>query len=258
MYKWSIIILVPFGLFACRETKEKTVEANRIVFSYPHAKEAIVFFSTIDSLEKYTGTDSMVIEDVRLNTSLFIGRLNQCDIGVQWFEHNLNVVFFQKINEKWIADTTVFYFETCYVKTEDMNGDQIEDMIVYSPSGSAGNLQNQVYLFHPSKRKFIHNPEYDLENVQYDTENHFLRSWRYAGVVHCQTKEKYVIKGEHVVFEGGITYCPDDETMGETGKLEYYTQKGDEKVVTKTVAGKFDKLYKIFDATFWDSKELYP
>jgi hypothetical protein len=255
---WSIFFLTPLFLLSCQQgetshTPAKTIEQTE------NAENGIPLFSVMDSMNKYANVDSIMLEGSRLYTNLFIGRANDRQLAVQWIEKKNCIVFFQKQNEAWLAtDTVDFYFEFCHIKFEDLNGDEINDAVVYSPAGSAGNLENVVFLFNPSTGSFQHNSDYDLPNVQYDRENKWIRSWWYGGATHCQTKEKYNMKGEHVVFDSGITYCPNDSTLGETGIIEYYKMNGEKKVITKTIPGKYDQLYKIFDSAFWNSKELYP
>jgi hypothetical protein len=252
-----LLFLLQLILFSCQPEKV-TVQPQEKVVHAENKKDSVLVFSVIDSLNKYSEADSMMLDEPRLFTGLFIGIANGINLGVQWLEKQNCIVFFQKQNENWLVDTVDFYFENYHIKFEDLDGDAVNDATVYSPSGSAGNLQNAVFLFDPGKKKFWHNEEYDLENVQYDKEHKFIRSWRYAGVTHCQTKEKYISKGGHVVFESGLTYCPNEETLGETGTLEFYKRKGEKRKVTKTKTGKAEELYKIFDKTFWNSEELYP
>jgi hypothetical protein len=120
-------------------------------------------------------------------------------------------------------------------------------------SGAAGNTENRVFLFDPKARSFKHNKYYDLPNVEYDSKNNFIKSWWFAGVVHCQEKWKYKITGDSLTFDLGVSYCPDEKTQGETGTIAFFKKIGDKEITTKKMSGKSDKLWSIFEESFWNT-----
>jgi len=128
---------------------------------------------------------------------------------------------------------------------------------VSTVSGSAGNTENVVFLFDSKQAKFRHNRYYDLPNVELDRKHQFIKSWWYAGVVHCQDKRKYRITGDSLTFNTGVSYCPNEQRQGETGTLEFYKLTDGKKTTIRKTTGDADKLMSTFVKALWDASDEF-
>lgn len=130
-------------------------------------------------------------------------------------------------------------------------------MRISTASGAAGNTENIVFLFDSKQAKFRHNCYYDLPNVELNRQHQFIKSWWYAGVVHCQDKRKYRITGDSLTFDTGVSYCPNEKRQGETGTLEFYKLTGGRRSTSRKTTGDADKLMGIFIKALWDASDEF-
>jgi hypothetical protein len=211
-------------------------------------------FSLTDSLEKYYSADSVLLIDDKLGATLFIGKANSCQYGV-WIIPDSILIFFQhRINESWsTTDTLRYKLIFSFAQQIDLNGDRLKDIRVSCISGVAANTENSVFLFDRGTNSFKHNAYYDLPNVEYDAENHFVKSWWFSGYTNCQEKGKYIITGDSLTFDLGVSYCPDEKTHGKTGTLKFFKKNGQKEITIKKVNGKSNKIWSLFTQSLWDT-----
>lgn len=250
----KLIMLFELTLFviSCQinQAKVKTTIEKR------EMKITSLSFSVVDSLYKYSNADSVLLVDDSLHATLFIGKVNDRNFAV-WVIPDSILVFFQhRSNSQWAAtDTLKYKLDFSFAECIDLNGDNIKDVRVSCLSGSAGNTENRVFLFDNNTKSFYHNKYYDLPNVEYDAKNKFIKSWWFAGVVHCQEKWKYKITGDSLTFDLGVSYCPDEKTQGETGTIEFYKKVGDKEVITNKLTGISDTIWNIFEQSLWNTSD---
>ena len=219
--------------------------------------KSTVPFSVIDSLNKYSAADSVLIVDDSTEAVLFIGKANEISFGVLACPDSL-LKFYQNVSNKWEAiDSFEYNLAVSFIDRKDLNGDKKSDVKISTLSGSAGNTENVVFLFDSKSKKFKRNKYYEMSNVEYDSISHFVRSSWFAGAVHCQTKYKYKITGDSLKLVLAASYCPDEKSMRETGVLEITKPQGNKEVVLRTVKGKSEKVWNEFEHTFWDSSESF-
>jgi hypothetical protein len=210
--------------------------------------------SVVDSLEKYYYADSVLIIDDSLHSTLFIRKANHCNYAVLVIPDSILIFFQHQTNENWKStDTLIYKLDFSFSDYIDLNGDGFKDIRVSCISGAAGNTENKVFLFEPKTNSFKHNKYYDLPNIEYDSKNNFIKSWWFAGIDHCQEKCKYKITEDSLTFDLGISYCPNEQNKGKTGTIEFFKQIGNKKITTKKISGKSDKLWIIFEQSFWDT-----
>ncbi len=214
-------------------------------------------FYLIDSLNKYSGADSLFITGGHL---YYVGRANKKDFAVA-LQNDSTIVFYQRVNATWDATDTLRSAEGGFgfhgVSVKDLNGDNRGDVIIaHDLIGSAGNTVNFVFLFDDRRNEFVHNQYYDLGNVRYISKSKLVGSSWFAGILHSQEKMTYKITGDSLTFNEGVTLfaletmAPDDTI----GTLEFYKMKGEKRIVTKRIHADIDKLWDVFDKTYWDGE----
>lgn len=261
MKNLSIILLIIslFLIVSCGNKKETSPKPEIKTDTIEKPKDSIIVestFSIMDNLNKYSNADSIRIESTNPRGSLCIGKANECSFAAWLPETSDTMVFYEKVNGEWQSTDSVnslwsFFDFDCM----DLNGDHYKDIRIRSYSNSGGNFDNLVFLFNAKSKTFKHNPDYDLPNITYDSTGKFIKSFWFNGVLHCQDKKKYRISGNHLIMEGGVTYCPNREDEGETATIEYYYMKGDKEIVTKKLEGTSEKMWKRFETALWDSKK---
>ncbi len=210
-------------------------------------------FNIIDSLIKFEGGRDTLLYDEALDATLFISKANNRHYGV-YVVSEKTLAFYQKLQNVWIATEEMPYeYPFSYAKGEDVNGDGVNDVRVACLSGSAGNSENTVFLYDKASGVFKHNKFYDLPNLAFDKKGKFIRSSWYAGAVHCQSKFKYKITGDSLIFDKGMSFCPDYDDIKKATFIEY-TRKGGERIVIDSIKGKAGKLWTKFEKGFWDSE----
>jgi len=220
--------------------------------------KSISAFSIIDTLNKYSNVDSLHIESKKPPGILHIGKANEISFAAWLPETNDTTIFYEKIDGKWTPTDTIESLWSFFdVDHMDLNGDGFDDIRLRSYSNSGGNFDNLVFLYKPESKNFKHNADYDVPNITYDEKGGFIKTYWFSGVVHCQDKKRYRISGDHLLMDGGITYCPNPDDEGETATIEYYQLNGNKKKITKKESGKGEDMWKIFETALWDSKPLW-
>jgi hypothetical protein len=224
------------------------ISTRNVASPYPNQK-----FSILDSLKKFGGGKDTLLIDEASDATLFIGRTNNKNFGV-YIVSDKSLQFYQETQLKWVKSPIINYnlmfsFATC----EDINGDNINDIIISCLSGSAGNTEDTVFIYDKKTEMFKHNESFDLTNVAYDKKGKFVRSSWYTSAVHCQTKMKYFIKGDSLAFGFGVSFCPDD-IDGSTGTLTHFKMRDNKRVAIDSLTGKSGKLWRKFEKEFWNSK----
>ena len=248
--KLYLVLGLTLFSFACqiKQTNFETTSEKNVVDSFSQT------FSIVDSLEKYYSADSVLLIDDAVGATLFIGKASSSNYAVFVIPDSILVFFQHRTDEQWRnTDILIYKLDFSFSDYIDLNGDGFKDIRVSSISGAAGNLENRVFLFENKTNSFRHNEYYDLPNIEYDSKNNFIKSWWFSGVVHCQEKWKYKITGDSLTFDLGASYCPDEETQGETATIDFFKKAGDQKIITKRLSGKSDNLWGIFEQAFWDT-----
>jgi hypothetical protein len=206
-----------------------------------------------DSLAKYQAADSLLLVNDSTHTVLHIGKAGTAKYAI-WLVDSTLIFYQQQSGRQWLAcDTLSYTLDFSFAQSTDLNADGVADVRISTISGSAGNTENVVFLFDSKQGRFRHNRYYDLPNVELDKQHKFIKSWWYAGVVHCQEKWRYRITGDSLTFEAGVSYCPNQKDLGNTGKLEFYKLVKKRKVTTKKYAGDAEKLMDTFIQALWDA-----
>jgi len=205
----------------------------------------------IDSLTKYLGKDSLYQFDLKL---LYTGRANNIDFSVLT-QTDSTFIICQKIQNHWTITDTLKMSTLINIDKQDLNRDKCLDLIVtFNVTGSGGNSENYVFLFDNSKKLFIHNQNYDLSNIKYDSITNLIETSWYSSVVNCQTKETYIISGDSLIFNKGIEFCPPNSIKNnKQSTIEFYKMKGNKRITTKRIIGDSKKLWPKFNETFWIS-----
>jgi len=211
-------------------------------------------FSILDSLKKFGGgKDTLLIDDVS-DATLFIGRTNNKNFGVYVVSDKSLALNEQNDKDKWVKSSTIRYnFLFSFATCEDINGDNLNDIIISSISGAAGNTEDIVFIYDKTSGMFKHNKSYDLTNISYDKEGKFVRSSWFAGVVHCQTKMKYRISGNDLILDFGIFFCP-DENDGKTATITYFNMKNNKRFIVDSLSGNSEQLWLKFEREIWNSE----
>jgi hypothetical protein len=252
MRKSSFLLWLVWLAAGCQTQRTDT----EIITNNSPAKTISPPFSVMDSLDKYADTDSILLGDERLGLFLFIGKINECNFSVLAKPNNEIVFFQRRASTQWIATDTVQDSPCCsFVRCLDLNGDGSKDVAIACIS--AANTTNKVFLFDNASKSFAHNKHYDLVNVDYDEKQRFVRSSWFAGIVHCQEKQKYKIVGDSLAFDLGISYCPNLETGNKIATVKFYKKIGNSKVTTKETSGEANKLWRLFQKSLWDTENSY-
>ena len=251
--KPNLLYLLLLSIFACG--KDTSVAEKAIL----HTEKEIIKdgFSVIDSLNKYTNKDSLLIVDNADDkySTLFIGKVEKHSYAV-WMESDSLLVFYQKPDAKhWSISNTFYYgMPVNYVEGEDLNGDRFKDVKLCSFNGAAGNTENRIFLYDPSSGIFKLNEFYSLPNIKYNEKGKFIQSSWFSGAVHCQEKYKYIITGDSLIFDMGATFCPNEADGGTTGTLEYYKKINGRRITIENRKGKSGRLCSKFENAFWNSE----
>lgn len=249
----SCLCLLFIGLSYKKEGVIATESLNKDV-SKTKISSIIKNFSILDSLKKFGGgKDTLLLDDAN-DATLFVGRTNNKNFGV-YIVSEKSLQFYQQHDNNYWAKSTVINYDNMfsYVSCEDVNGDNVNDIIISSLNGSAGNTDDTVFLYDRKMGAFNYNECYNLTNLSYDKKGKFIRSSWYSGAVHCQTKMKYIIKDECLEFALGVTFCPDQE-YGKTGTLYHFKIVDGQRVNVDSITGKSGRLWRKFENEFWNSK----
>ena len=215
--------------------------------------------SVLDSLQKYSGTDSLYLEYKNSDEMIFIGKANNVEYGA-WMiydDTNSQVVFYQKASNSWKATDTIENQDgaLCYFSRADLNGDGFQDIKISTVNGAHGNYETVVYLFDPKSHLFKNNVCYDLTNVSYDPVRKYVRSIWYGSVAGCQEKTTYKIVADSLVFHEGVMYCPDNEQPSTKASLEFYTMRYGERITLRKIVDDPQKLWDKYTSALWDTSK---
>lgn len=247
----TCLCLIFFGL-SCKN--ENGIADNSSNMSKRYTTPTVKAFSIMDSLKKYEGGKDTLLLDDENEATLFIGRTNNKNYGAYVISEKSLQFYQQPNNNQWTKSTVINYNGMfSYVSCEDVNGDNVNDIIISSMSGSAGNTDDTVFIYDKKPEIFNHKECYDLTNVTYDKKGKFIRSSWYSGAVNCQTKMKYIIKDDCPEFALGVYFCPDQE-YGKTGTLYHFKIVDGQRVNVDSITGKSGRLWRKFKNEFWNSK----
>jgi len=138
----------------------------------------------------------------------------------------------------------------------DLNGDGFNDLRIASLlSGESGDLLTCVFLYNPDLKILKLNSSYGKDNVEFDRENKFIRSWLRGTKGQCSMKWKCLLSGNKLITDSTVAFCISQED-DKTAKLEFYKYGNSaSNPPIKTIEGKKDSLWIIFSKTFWDSSD---
>lgn len=246
MFKIMPLVACLIAVIISCETQQPQPEKKSTPAMQPVARP----FSMLDSLDKYSGADSLVDCDT---LRFYIGKINRKDFAL--FELNDSTTFlYQKDKNKWAVTDTLPYPISPHVEVQDLNGDHIKDIkVVYYRTGAGGNEQVYCLLFNHKTGRLIHNPAFDLPNILYDPKKRLVYSAWWSGVVHAQDKMSFRITGDSLTFNEGVTYIPDEKSYKESGAVEFYREQAGQRIVVKKLQGPPEKVWRIFSRAIWDS-----
>jgi|GEM_PF-3131234 hypothetical protein len=204
-------------------------------------------FSVIDSLQRYSFADSLILDDE--GYTLCIAKANNASFAALMFEDSL--IFYQKMQgEIWIATDTVEGVNSNEFYRTDINADGYSDVII--PSMGPAGTDNKVFLFNRKSGLFQHNEQFDLPNISCDFKSKTIRSQVfYPSIAACQYKMRYKISGYTLIFDKGVSLCPDHRNPFKNGTLKFYKIINSREVTTKIIRGKIPYISKIFTKALW-------
>ena len=204
-------------------------------------------FSVIDSLQKYYSADSLILDYE--GYTLCIAKANGASFAALMFEDSL--IFYQKTRgEIWTATDTVEGVNTNNFDRTDINADGYSD-VIFPSEGPAG-TNNKVFLFNRKSGLFQHNEQFDLPNISCDFKTKTIRSLAlYPSIAACQYKMRYKISGHNLIFDLGVSICPDKQNPLKSGTIKFYKIIKGREVTTKIIRGKRAVISRIFDKALW-------
>lgn len=204
-------------------------------------------FSVIDSLQKYSSADSLILDDE--GYTLCIAKANGASFAALMFEDSL--VFYQKTRgEIWTATDTVEGVNTNSFDRTDINADGYSD-VIFPSEGPAG-TDNKVFLFNRKSGLFQHNEQFDLPNISCDFKSKTIRSMVfYPSIAACQYKMRYKIRGYNLIFDLGVSICPSKQNPLKSGTIKFYKVIKGREVTTKIIRGKPAVISRIFEKALW-------
>lgn len=242
------------AVFIFSSCKTKSNDSNFIQQTNPVAKDTTLLtsdFSFVDTLDKYKNFDTLSKDD----KVFYIGKVHSKPFGLFQIS-DTSFVLFQKERQAWFLSDTIILADIVDTKYVDLNGDGFKDIIIAQDYTAAGaNSENVVLLYNNKTGLLRHNVSYDLPNIQYDSKKRLIYSAWFGSANHPQEKMVYKTSGDSLIFDKGITYIPDEKTQGEIGTVEFYTEIKGKRIVTKTLKGKADKMFDVFDKEFWDTTD---
>ncbi|HTA27334.1 MAG TPA: hypothetical protein VK809_06080 [Bacteroidia bacterium] len=284
IYKILLSFCLLIYLVACIAKKENN-SSNSLKQSF-HYNKPIKYssFSIIDTLNKYSEKDSVVIhfktleqswtvdtssnakldEDGNpsevvvtdtIDASLYLGKLDNVKFGLMHM--GSIILLYQKENKKWLKTDSVNFFEDIHIDTMDLNGDEYADIRISTPyDKETGDILTCVFLFENQSKTFKHNYSFSQDNVEYDYANKFVRSWIGCKKEQSGVKWRNVIMDNQLVVDSTITFGihEDKKTGNKIGIIELYKgQNGAGFTPIKTIDGNPDSLWHIFSKSFWNS-----
>lgn len=246
----------------------------------------ILTFSIIDSLNKYAGVDSLSIlfktriTGMTVDTSsarvldkdgnpseiefcdtvdalFYMGKANNVNYGLTLKEGK--IIFYQKINGKWVKTDSADFFEKINVNKMDVNGDGYKDLrisTIYDKNN--GDLLTCVFLFDRRLKMFKHNRSFGQANIEYDSLNKFVRFWMGCNKGRSGVKWRGLVCGEILEVDSTVTFGinTNKETGNKIGILELFKgSNGASYKPLKTLSGDPDSLWLLFSITFWNSSK---
>lgn len=250
MTTFKLIIALLF-LCSCKsKSTDKNFEPQKITEAKDLVK-SLNLFSFLDTLNKYKGVDTLY----KNNSVFYVGNSNSKSFGL-FQTTDTTFIAFQQNKQGWFVSDTLKLADIVNITYTDLNGDKYKDVLItqdYTAAG--GNSENVVLLYRPQSARFIHNSSYDLPNIQYDRSKKLVYSAWWASANHSQEKMVYKLLGDTLVFDKGVTFIPDEQTQGDIGTVEFYIERNENRVITKTIKGKTDKIFDIFAKTIWDTTD---
>jgi hypothetical protein len=247
-----LTILCSITLIVSCHTKQANDKKNTSkIFSFTDTTELAEKFSIIDSLNKYSSSDSLAKFKF---FSIYAAKINVENIGLVQTSDSMTLVY-QKIFDKWTVTDTLNY-SLYVIQPTDLNGDNFKDLIItYFVTGSGGNAENVCLLYYPATKQFKHNKHFDLPNIHYDKKSNLVFSAWWSGVTNPQEKMAYKISGDSLTFKEGVTYIPDEDSKGERGTVEFYGILDNKRIINKRIKGMSEKTFGIFTKALWDTSE---
>ena len=200
-----------------------------------HVNIDILAFSVLDSLEKYSNIDSITIPFKIKRTGYTIDTSSNrkidengnpfdiefCDtIDAFFYKRKINnlhygltlkeskIILYQKRNGKWILTDSVDFFSSIIIEQMDLNGNGFYDLrIANKISGESGDLLTCVFLYNPVLKSLKLNSSFGQNNVEYDKENKFVRSWFRGSRGQCSMKWKLLITGNKLIVDSTVAFC---------------------------------------------------
>ncbi len=251
MSKFLTIFCIIIFFVAC-QTKQANDKKNvSNIVGFVDSTKLAEKFSIIDSLDKYSNSDSLVKFQFY---SIYAAEINGENIGLVQSSDSTTLLY-QKTFEKWTVTDTLNYSLYVILPT-DLNGDNFKDLIItYFVTGSGGNSESVCLIYYPSTKQFKHNKHFDLPNIHFDKKCNLVFSAWWSGVTNPQEKMAYTISGDSLTFKEGVTYQPDEDSQGKKGTVEFYKIQDNKRIISKRIKGLSEKTFEIFTKALWDTRD---
>ncbi len=220
------------------------------------AKRSVIVLSMIDSINQYKEAINLVGADTSGKGLFAILEANGRKIALIHLADTAVLLFKQEANKWEQTDSiTINEFLINFLVT-DMNGDHIDDIVLYASPTSHGHMLNYLLLGKKNGGyRFL--PNVKLFNMKYDANLKMVRSY-YDGTNFGQnTKELYQWLGDSLQLYRGVEQDLSDHQHIITAF--YHHEKG-ELIVDKKVPDPKGKYYDtaLWKGTYYPEEDLFP
>jgi hypothetical protein len=235
------------------DTLEKYSNIDSITIPFKIRRTGITIDTSSNRKVDKDGNPSYINFCDTINAILYIGKANNVHFGLTLKDSK--IAFYQKINGEWIISDTTDFFEPISIKYMDLNGDGFDDIRISSIyDRENGDVLTCVFLFNNLTNNFKLTESFGQDNVEYDKENKFVKSWLGCKKGQGGVKWKSIIIGDKLKVDSTITFAVDTDKRIGTLNL-YKGSNGAGHNPVKTEIGNPDSLWIKFNKTFWDSNE---
>ena len=238
-YLFSLIVGFSFCKSNHKSRKESSQELN-IHYNSKSIKDALK-----DSLDFYSDSLGIIKVGDRGEYSFIVQKINNQRLGIIavtdstiWLFKNQNDVWLQTDSLKF----TDFLFDYSIV---DLNGDNIQDLVIYGQGNMHG--QSIPYVFISDKSFHLqYRPDIKLYNIRFDPNKKIVKSFYIGGVYSTIRKESYQWVNDSLVLLQGVQR---DYIDNFTFITTFYRLKNGRRYEYKKEK---DNDSKIYDNALWD------
>lgn len=243
---YFIFFLILLLTFCLNNSKKKTpdyIQANLKDTFKKDLKQIL-----IDSLYSLSNSSDTIIHDNSSKYMVFITQLNNQKIGVITITDS-DLFIFKQTNKSWIqADSIAWQDYISGFSVTDLNGDRINDLIVYGFGNMHGQAISYVFLC-DNKNTLTYRPDIHLFNIRFDSSKKLIQSYYQGGITSINHKEYYQWINDSLRLIQGVEQ---DLSSGKNITTTFYRQKKGIKYIYRKTR---DNQGKIYDTALW--KKFY-